>query len=198
MSGPADPVGGAPVPKLLLIGMMGVGKTTTGRAVAARLGWTYLDSDGEVQRETGRTVPELFAEQGEAAFRAAEARVLREALARPEPVVVSVAGGAVLDPVTRQLVRASGTVVWLRARPETLAGRVGDGAGRPLLGDQPATSLASLYAVRRPLYDEVAHCAVDVDELTPEEVVDRVVAVVTPPQPGGAGDARGDAAASPP
>ncbi len=166
--------------RLLLVGMMGAGKTTTGRRAAERLGWTYFDSDAEVMKETGHSVPELFADEGEPAFRAAEARVLRDAVTRPDPVVVSVAGGAVLDPANRELIRRSGIVVWLRARPETLAARVGEGVGRPLLDDDPGAALRRLEAVRRPLYEEVATCAVDVDDLTPDEVLERVIGAVAP------------------
>ncbi len=142
-----------------------------------RLGWAYLDSDAEVERATGRTVPELFAERGEAAFRAAERQALLEALRRPA-VVVSVAGGAVLDPANRAGLRAGGCVVWLRARPATLAGRVGDGRGRPLLGDDPAAALEVLEEVRRPLYAEVAHHVLDVDDLAPPQVAEQVLALV--------------------
>ena len=165
--------------KVLLVGMMGAGKTTVGRLVAERLGCPYADSDAEVEAATGRTVPELFAELGEAAFRSAEAEVLARAVAVDGPAVVSVAGGAVLDPANRALIRRSGTVVWLRADPATLAGRVGDGAGRPLLADRPAEELARLEAVRRPYYAEVAHAAVDVDGSAPEAVADAVLAALT-------------------
>lgn len=164
--------------KVLLVGMMGAGKTTVGRLVADRLGCPYADSDAEVEAATGRTVPEIFAEQGEAAFRAAEAEVLAKAVAGDGAVVVSVAGGAVLDPANRALIRRSGTVVWLRANPVTLAGRVGDGAGRPLLSERPGEELARLEVVRRPYYAEVADAAVDVDGSTPEAVAEAVLAVL--------------------
>ena len=161
---------------ILLVGMMGAGKTTTGRLVADRFGWDYLDSDVEVEKKTGLTVPALFARDGELAFRNAEAEVLREACARTDPVVISVAGGAVLRPETRDLLRSSGRVIWLRARPATLAARVGDGIGRPLLDPDPAAALLALDAVRRPLYAEVADEAIDVDDLSPEEVSGRIIA----------------------
>lgn len=167
----------APTPRLLLVGMMGAGKSTVGRLLAGRLGWPYLDSDEEVLRRTGRTVPQIWHEEGEAAFRRQEAAVLAEALARPAPDVVAVAGGAVLDPANRDLIRASGAVVaWLRAEPATLAARVGDGAGRPLLEADPAGAVAALDAVRRPVYTELAEVVVDVDGRTPEEVADAVLA----------------------
>ena len=85
------------------------------------------------------------------------------------------AGGAVLDPDNRRALRESGTVVWLRARVDTLAERVGSGAGRPLLGHDPPAALARLDAERRPLYEELAGVVVDVDELSPNQVVERIV-----------------------
>jgi shikimate kinase len=167
--------GGGEPPRILLVGMMGAGKTTTGRLLADKLGWEYLDSDVEVEKKTGLSVPALFARDGEAAFRDAEAEALRHACASTGPVVISVAGGAVLRPENRALLSASGRVVWLRARPETLAARVGDGAGRPLLDGDPAGALRALDAVRRPLYAMVADETVDVDELSPEEVAAHIL-----------------------
>jgi shikimate kinase len=179
-------------PRLLLVGMMGAGKTTVGSLLAQRLGWPYRDSDADVEAETGLTVPELFARDGEEAFRAAEARVLAEACAEPSPSVVSVAGGAVLNPDTRRRISECGTVVWLRARPETLATRVGHGAGRPLLDDDPAAALVRLNDVRAPLYAEIADVVIDVDDLAPDVVAARALAAATVapswsgPAPGGA------------
>jgi shikimate kinase len=164
------------VDRIILVGTMGVGKTTVGRTLADRLGWSHHDSDAQVMAVTGRTVPELFAEQGEAAFRAEEARVLATSLSGADPVVVSAAGGVVLSPANRELVSRSGTVVWLRADPDLLARRVGSGQGRPLLEDDPAGTLRRLDEERRPLYASVAHLTVDVDGATPDEVVDRILA----------------------
>jgi shikimate kinase len=167
-------------PRVFLVGMMGVGKSTVGRLLADRLGWPYLDSDEQVQRHTGRTVPEIFAADGEPAFRAEEKRALAEAASGDTPVVVSVAGGAVLDPDNRKLLRDRGRVVWLRANVDTMAERVGDGEGRPLLGGEggPAAALAELYPQRRPVYEELADVVVDVDQLTPGEVVDKILAAL--------------------
>jgi shikimate kinase len=163
------------IPRILLVGMMGAGKTTTGHLLAERLGWAYRDSDADVEAATGLTVPELFARDGEAAFRRAEAAVLAEACADPSPSIVSVAGGAVLSEDNRRLIASSGIVVWLRARPETLAARVGDGIGRPLLGDDPAEAVVRLDAVRAPLYAELADVVLNVDELTAVAVADRII-----------------------
>jgi shikimate kinase len=180
---------------ILLVGMMGAGKTTTGQLVADRLGWNYKDSDADVEAATGLTVPELFARDGEAAFRAAEANVLTAACLDESPTVISVAGGAVLRADNRRVIRSSGTVVWLRARPETLAARVGDGAGRPLLGDDPAEAMVRLFEERAPYYAEVADAVIDVEGLAVEVVADRVMAVAALGTPkGSAGAAPGPAA----
>lgn len=169
------------VPRVLLVGMMGAGKTTVARLLAERLGWRYADSDDAVEARTGRTVRELFEAGGEPMFRPLETEVLTETLASPGPVVVAVAGGAVLDPSNRALLRRSGTVVWLRASPATLARRVArdvadPGGHRPLLEKDPDRTLTRLDAERRELYREVADVVVDVDDLGAEAVVERVVA----------------------
>ncbi|HEX5266802.1 MAG TPA: shikimate kinase [Acidimicrobiales bacterium] len=167
-------------PRVLLVGMMGSGKTTIGHLLARRLGWRHVDSDAQVEVATGRSVAQIFAEDGEAAFRVEEARALAEAVTSPDPVVVSVAGGAVLDADNRARMKGAGCVVWLRARPETLAGRVGSGAGRPLLEGDPAGNLARLDAVRRPHYEEVADHAVDVDDAAPDRIVDLIAGWCAP------------------
>ena len=104
-----------------------------------------------------------------------QARSPSQAQTRTDPAVVSVAGGAVLRPENRDLLRTCGRVIWLRARPATLAARVGDGAGRPLLDGDPAAALRALDAVRRPLYAEVADETIDVDDLSPGEVAARII-----------------------
>ena len=156
---------------------MGAGKSTVGRIVAARLGRVHIDTDEEVERIAGSSVSAIFSAHGEAWFRAEESRVVASVLAGAVPAVISVGGGAVLDPVTR---------LALRARPETLARRVGGTGDRPLLAAEaggpaaegPTAVLARLEAERRPMYEEVASTVIDVDGLTPEAVVDWVVAGV--------------------
>jgi shikimate kinase len=164
------------MPRILLVGMMGVGKTTVGHLLGERLGWPYLDSDAEIIRQTGLTVPEIFAQRGEAAFRAEEATVLGEAVTSDGPVVVAVAGGAVLDADNRRRIRGAGLVVWLRAEIATLARRVGSGDGRPLLEEGAHVALDRLYAERRPLYAEVADLVIDVDGIAPGTIADTILA----------------------
>ncbi|MGD0853743.1 MAG: shikimate kinase [Acidimicrobiales bacterium] len=162
--------------RLLLVGMMAVGKTTVGQLCAKRLGWSFLDSDAQLLSDTGRSAQEIFDADGDEALRILESRALVEAVARREPVVVSVAGGAVLSESNRSLLTRSGVVVWLRASIETLSERVRRGGARPRLGDDPTQSLRDLYETRHPLYAAVADFVIDVDDLAPDEVVARVLA----------------------
>lgn len=165
---------------VLLIGMMGAGKTSVGELLAARLGRAYVDNDRQVEQATGRTVPEIWEADGEDAFRREEAAALAAATADPTPAVIAVAGGAVLDAANRDSIAAAGTVVWLRAEVDTLARRVGDGEGRPLLSgpEGPEQALARLQAERRPLYEALADVTIDVDDGDPDEVVGLVLAAL--------------------
>ena len=151
--------------------MMGGGKTSVGRRLAAGRGWEFFDSDRQIEAITGKTVAEIWRTEGEAEFRRLEAEVLADALASTTPRVIAAAGGTVLDEQNRRLMEAHHPVVWLRARPETLARRVGSGTHRPLLDEDPDGVLKRLDAIRRPYYEEVADVVVDVDDLTPEQVV---------------------------
>jgi shikimate kinase len=161
--------------------MMGAGKSTVGAQAAAALGWRFVDVDAAVEERCGLSVAELFARDGEAAFRRLEAQLLAESLAAEDHAVVAVGGGAVLEPVNRARIAASGTVVWLRARPATLAARVTDGAERPLLqgaGPHAVTDrLDALLEQRAPLYASVADTVLDVDDRPADAVVADVVAV---------------------
>lgn len=165
-------------PHVVLVGMMGSGKTTVGRQVAERLGRPFLDSDDEIMRRTGRTVREIFEADGEEAFRRLETEVLLDALGSPAPSVIAAAGGSVLRPANRAALRTKGVVVWLRADPATLAGRVRHADHRPLLRDDPSGVLNRLSTERARLYAEVAHEVVDVDTVPPDAVVDAIVKLV--------------------
>jgi len=176
--------------RVLLIGMMGVGKTTVGRLLADRLGAVYIDNDGSVRRRTGRGVADILQESGEQALREAERSAFAETLAVPGRTVIGVPGGMVLDPADRALIEDAGSpVVWLRARPETIAKRV-VGTDRPWLGDDPLASLTRLAADRHPLFAEVAHVVVDVDERTPEQVAEATVRLLAEDAAGAGASAR--------
>jgi shikimate kinase len=160
--------------RLFLVGMMAVGKTTVGQLCAKKLGWNFLDSDAQLVADTGRTAKEILESDGDEELRILESRALAEAIAHPVPVVVAVAGGAVLWEPNRALLMRSGVVVWLRASIETLSERVTRGEPRPRLGTDPARSLRDLYVARHPLYASIAGFVIDVDDLPPDEVVARI------------------------
>jgi len=162
---------------VVLVGMMGVGKTTVGRRIAAALDRPFADSDAVIEARTGRTVREIFEDDGEPAFREIEAEVLAEAIDAGEPAVIAAAGGVVLDPRNRELLTRAGTVVWLRAPVEVLVGRVTRGDHRPLLADDPGGTLHRMEEDRTALYAEVADAVVDSSQ-PPDAVVDAVLSVV--------------------
>jgi shikimate kinase len=146
---------------VFLVGMMGAGKTTAGRLMARRLKREFLDTDLEIERRCGVQVPVIFEIEGEAGFRQREAAVIAELTARDD-VVLATGGGAVLDEANRRHLAARGTVVYLHAPPPALYERVRQDRNRPLLaGADPQARLQELYAVRDPLYREIADIVVD-------------------------------------
>jgi shikimate kinase len=162
---------------LVLVGMMGSGKTTVGRLLASRLDRPFFDSDQMVETRTGRTVREIFETDGEAAYRPLEADALLDALQSTDPAVIAAAGGVVLAPRNRDALREHASLVaWLRADPSLLVDRALRGDHRPLLDGDAATTLTRLYEERIPLYAEVADVVVNVDGLTPAQVADAVMA----------------------
>jgi len=164
------------VTHLVLVGLMGSGKSSVGEHCATLLGRPFVDTDELVAATAGATVPEIFAAQGETGFRALERTAVADVCASPEPLVIACGGGAVLDPDNRRQLRDHGVVVWLRAGTDELARRVGAGDGRPLLqGGSPAATLARLAELRAPAYEAVAHVVVDTDGLEVGAVTDRVL-----------------------
>jgi shikimate kinase len=162
--------------KVLLIGLMATGKTTVGRLLASRLSARYLDNDELVLIATGSALEDLRRRQGEAGLRAAESQALTGALEIPAPVVAGVAAGVVRNPADiARLESADATVVWLRARPQTLADRVGSGGGRPWLRPDPLSVFERMARERYAAYEEISDLIVDVDELTPPQIVDLIV-----------------------
>ena len=161
---------------LVLVGLMGAGKTTVGARVAAILGRPFVDTDDLVETRTGRTVAELFA-AGEPTFRAAERDAVADACASPAPLVIGCGGGAVLDPDTRRRLRAAGFVVWLRAAPDVLAARVAaDQTDRPLLAREGGLpTLTRLAETRAAAYDAAADVSVSTDGRDPDQVAAAVL-----------------------
>lgn len=143
--------------RIILIGMPASGKTTVGRAVAQALSLPFHDCDREVERLTGRTIPEIFAAEGEEAFRAVESRALAALCTAEAPCVIATGGGAVLSAENRRLLRRSGTVFWLDRDLENIMST--DCSGRPLLSGG-AEALRTLYENRRGLYAACAHLLV--------------------------------------
>lgn len=161
---------------IALVGLSGAGKSTVARALATRLGWPLADTDALVVARAGRPVAAIFAEQGEAAFRALEAEALAAALAGP-PAVVATGGGVVLHAANRALLQQQAFVVWLDAPDAALIARLAaHDEERPLLAGDAAARLAALRATRAPLYAAVASMRLATEELTPETVVERILA----------------------
>jgi shikimate kinase len=159
---------------VILVGLPGSGKTTVGRLVAAALGARFVDLDEAISRRAGKSVPRIFAEDGEAAFRSLEAEVGGVILAGA-PAVVAPGGGFLVGERTRELAHSSGLVVYLETEPKEAVRRLGGAAGRPLLenGD-PEERMALLLAARGPLYDE-SECSVATTGVAADAVA-RVVA----------------------
>lgn len=168
-----------PIDHVVVVGLMGAGKSTIGRKLAERLGRAWRDSDRDIEAATGLTVRELRARDGTEAMHAHESAQLLDALASPEPSVISAAASIIDDAACRQALAAQGVrVVWLRAIPSVLAARFASEAHRPVFGDSPDAFLADQAARRAPVLDGlVRHGAhvIDVDDLTPDEVVARAL-----------------------
>ena len=160
---------------LILIGLMGAGKTTVGRECALRLGRSFVDTDDLVASSARLSVEAIFATQGEPAFRALERLVVADVCASPEPLVIACGGGTVVDPENRRSLRAAGVVVWLLAPAATLLTRVGDTSARPLLRDDPAGALTRLSRLREMTYQAASHASVDTDGVDVDAVTDAVL-----------------------
>jgi shikimate kinase len=160
---------------LVLVGLMGAGKTTVGAACANRLVRPFVDTDDVVEANTGMSVADVFADRGEAGFRDLERQAVVDACATPVPAVIACGGGAVLEGDNRRRLHQAGFVVWLQAPPATLMARVRDGTERPLLEGRGTATLERLAVVRSAAYDAAADAAVDTDGLTVNQVVDAVL-----------------------
>ncbi|HSD60296.1 MAG TPA: shikimate kinase [Burkholderiales bacterium] len=156
---------------IYLVGMMGAGKTTVGRQLARRLGKSFFDTDQEIQKRTGVSIPTIFEIEGEAGFRRRESAVLA-ALASLEDAVLATGGGIVIAPDNRRLLKERGTVVYLRAAVDDLFARTRHDRTRPLLQtEDPRAKLAELFAARDPLYREVADIIIDTSRQSVQTLV---------------------------
>lgn len=167
---------------IVLVGLMGAGKTSIGRRLAARLGLPFRDADQEIELAAGCTIPEIFARYGEAAFRDGERRVIRRLLAG-DPMVLAYGGGAFMDPQTREATRDEAVSVWLRCTLPTLVRRVASRDNRPLLaGRDREETLRRLMELRYPVYAE-ADVIVDCGDEHPDHTTGQVLEALMAYQP---------------
>ena len=179
---------------IALTGFMGGGKTTVGRLLADALGCPFMDLDDLVVKKAGKSIPDIFAQDGEPAFRELEAQVLRKTVEKyaESTAVLALGGGAVLAPASAALLQDKTVCIYLRATLDTLLARLeGETAGRPLLQEIPdqvgddggsvvmpgpdRASVSARLASREPLYEKTAHVIVDTDGLSPDEVADEII-----------------------
>ena len=163
-----------------LTGYRGCGKSSVGPILAERLGCACVDSDVTIEQRAGKSIAEIFANDGEAAFRTLETEVMTELLKR-ESLVIAAGGGVILAEVNRRRMRDAGEVVWLKATADVLAERISADAAskgmRPSLTGQPiGEEVAEVLATRTPLYEAAATMTIDAGEGTPQEIADRIFA----------------------
>jgi shikimate kinase len=163
---------------IIIMGFRCTGKTSAGRRLAESLGIPFTDTDELVERRTGRSIPEIVADGGWSAFRAAESAVIRE-LAGADRSVIALGGGAVLDPGNVENLKGNGLFVWLFADPEAIAARMekdaAQGAERPSLTGEPSVGeMKTIMAEREPLYRRLADIVVDTTEIETDRVVEAI------------------------
>jgi shikimate kinase len=168
-------------PHLVLVGLMGAGKSTVGRALAERLQRPFIDVDLAIEAATGQTVRQLWSSGGEAAYRDLERDTVLATVARTSPVVLAAPGGVVLEESVRRALEGPDVViVWLRGDVGTIASRLRRDDHRPLLGDHPAEVLGTLALARVPYYEQLADVVVDIDGLDPNAVTAKAFAGLAP------------------
>jgi shikimate kinase len=166
---------------IVLIGFMGSGKTSVGREIARRLGWEFVDTDELVETTAGRTIPDIFAKEGEPTFRRIESKVVQEVASR-EHAIIATGGGVVLRPENVAALRANGVLVLLDASPETLFERIRGETHRPLLQvADPVGRIRELLAQRQPFYAQ-ADVVVDTTGRTVSDVADEVLRRIDGPR----------------
>ncbi len=161
---------------MVLVGLMGSGKSILGKQLASRLSLELVDLDDLIVSQAGKTIPEIFKDEGEEAFRALESKLLAEVLAQDDEKITATGGGAILSAENRAMMKQSGRVIWLDASPTVLADRIAGDTNRPLLDDvDPLFKMISLAMQRNPLYAEVADLRVDTEKLSDEEAVAKII-----------------------
>ena len=165
---------------IVLVGLMGTGKSSVGRQLASMLNRPFVDTDKKVEARAGKTVREIFEADGEAAFRAVESQVVNEVLDTDVPSVIAAAGGVVTQEPNRNVLmrhreNKQCVVVWLRANTDELLTRVKKGVHRPLLDADPSGTLTAMARDRTPMYEQVASIAVDTDGMSIVQVADAVL-----------------------
>jgi shikimate kinase len=162
---------------VVLVGMMGAGKSTIGRRLAARLNLPFVDADHEIEAAAGKSIPDIFADHGEPHFRDGEARVIARLL-QNGPIVLATGGGAILREETRQLIKARGVSIWLKADADVVSRRVRRRSNRPLLQtDDQDETVMRLIAEREPLYAQ-ADIHVHSRDIAHERIVDETMAAL--------------------
>jgi shikimate kinase len=164
---------------IALIGFMGTGKTAVGRLLAERLGREFIELDALIEKKAGKTIPEIFAQEGEIAFRQLEIEATREAAAK-ENTVIACGGGVVLNQINIDRLRVNGVIVYFTASPEAILERTSsDKDERPLLvAEDKAAKVKALLQFRKPFYERSADITVDTSKLEVAEVVERVMAAL--------------------
>ena len=164
--------------RYVLIGFSGCGKSTTGRFAAKALDLPFDDSDKEIERLAGCSISEIFAQKGEAKFRALETEAITKLLRRPRGLIAT-GGGCVTVERNMRIIGQSATVIYLRATPEKILSNVGHDTTRPLLQtDDKMAAIRQLMDARLPLYEKYAHITIDVSNLTRPEAVDALVVAI--------------------
>ncbi|WP_409341147.1 shikimate kinase [Paenibacillus sp. MBLB4367] len=160
-------------PNIVLVGFMGTGKSTVGQELEKALGWTLIDVDQAIVDREGMSIPDIFAQRGEAEFRAVESEVLAAIMSRPGQIVAT-GGGAVLAERNREIMKENGLVIALNATVETIITRVSGDTNRPLLQGNPAEFVPVLLEKRKHAYD-FADVKIDTDTLTAEQIAQRII-----------------------
>lgn len=165
-----------PARRVLLIGMMGSGKSSVGRVLSERTGWPFVDNDRLVERASGMTARQLLERRGAAAMRGAESEALRSAVGMVPPVIAATAAGTILDAADRALLADAGLIVWLRAPAGTLAARAVGAAHRPWLDDDPVGWFERALEERDGLYATIADLEIDTARMSPERAAEAILA----------------------